>query len=256
MDTRESKTINWLKSSLIAHRGLHNKDKLVPENSLLSFKKAIENGYAIECDVRISKDNIVYVFHDKNTKRMCNKDIIFENLDSSQITNLRLSETSEHIPTFHELLALVDGQVPLLIEVKSSKRYKATCTAMLNDLKTYKGIYAIQSFNPLVVNWFKKNDENTLRGLISESYGHPYQGPYILWKLYHSWLWGLISKPDFYNYNIKDLPNKKMDKFVRKGGTVISFTARSIEDLNFVRSKYDNAVFESFIPNQVTKKSL
>lgn len=243
-----NKKIEWILHSTIAHRGFHNISKGIPENSIAAFSNAIHNGYAIEFDVRISKDNIVYVIHDKNLKRLCNKDFKFELLNSDEISKLRLQQTEEKIPTLKELLKLVDGQVPLLIEIKPTTRYRAINKLLLSQLDGYNGVYAIQSYSPIIVNWFKHKAIDIPRGIIAESFGHPHQPIYLIWWIGSLKIWNKIVKPDFYNYNIKDLPNKKMNKFKESGKMVISFTARNEEQLDFVKKNYHNAVFEGFIP--------
>ncbi|MGB7594437.1 MAG: glycerophosphodiester phosphodiesterase family protein, partial [Erysipelotrichaceae bacterium] len=99
-----------------AHRGLYTKDQSVPENSLAAFRLAVEHGYAIELDVQCSKDLEVFVFHDSTLQRMCDRPEHLEELDTETLHTLKLGSTEEKIPTFREMLALVDGKVPLWIE--------------------------------------------------------------------------------------------------------------------------------------------
>ena len=106
-------------SSLIcpyAHRGLHGEG--VPENSLAAFKKAVENGHGIELDLQLSADGEVMVFHDYTLKRMTGEAGLLSEKTAEELRSLRLAGTDEHIPTLREVLELVDGQVPLLVELK------------------------------------------------------------------------------------------------------------------------------------------
>lgn len=242
------KNMQWIKTKLIAHRGLHDIEKAIPENSMLSFKNAIESNYGIECDIRISKDDLLYAFHDKNTKRLCGTDKKFESLSSNEITKLRLLGTNEVVPLFNDLLTLVESKVPLMIEIKPTRRYKKLLNILMKELDKYKGEFLIQSYSPVIVIHLKRKYPSVIRGIITEDYGHSYQPPYPIWILSKLPILDKLMKPDFYNYNIKDLPNKKMDRLKAQGIPVVSFTARSKEQLEFVKEKYDNAVFEKFIP--------
>lgn len=249
-DLNTLKEMLWIKNSQIAHRGLHDIKKGIPENSLFAFKNALNHGYSMECDVRISKDDFIYVYHDKNTKRLCGEDLTFEKLDKYQIASLRLSNTEEHIPLLKELLTLVDSKQAIMIEIKPTNRYKKLVTLMMDQLKEYDGVYSLQSYSPIIIRYIKKKYPNVIRGLIAEGYGHPYQPIYPIWWLSQIKLWEKLCDPHFYNFNIKDLPNKKMDSFKKDNKFVISFTSRSQADLDFVKKNYDNVVFEGFIPKK------
>ena len=109
---------SWLVEIPIAHRGLH--DKNTPENSLAAFSKAIEKGFAIELDVQLLSDDTVVVFHDTSLSRMTGNDGYIKFLNKNDLKVLKLKGTKEHIPTFEEVLNLVDGKTPLLIEIKNS----------------------------------------------------------------------------------------------------------------------------------------
>ena len=109
--------MSLFKNKFIAHRGLH-KNRVVPENSLLAFKKAIEKNYAIEFDINITKDNQIVIFHDENLKRLCDRKEKIEEVELSFLNNLRLYETDEKILLFDELLSLINEQIHLIIEIK------------------------------------------------------------------------------------------------------------------------------------------
>ena len=99
-----------------AHRGLH--DDSAPENSLQAFENACRAGYGIELDVQLSRDGVVMVFHDYSLLRMTGCDKKLSELDATELTALSLKNTAETIPTFEQVLSLVDGRVPLLVELK------------------------------------------------------------------------------------------------------------------------------------------
>ena len=150
MDIKKS----WLCSQPIAHRGLHGNS--VPENSLLAFSRAIENGFAIELDVRPIDDGTVVVFHDDKLTRMTNRDGYVCNLSKEELDTIRLKNSDEKIPTFKEVLDFVAGRTPILIEIKNESQVGALEQSTLDLLASYNGEYAVQSFNPYSIEFFKK----------------------------------------------------------------------------------------------------
>ena len=148
-----------------AHRGLWGEG--APENSLAAFRLAAERGYAIELDVQLSADGTVMVFHDYTLARMCNKDGKVCDLTCEELTACTLGSTAERIPTFAEVLELVGGRVPLLVELKGESGNTALCPAVAALLDNYDGAYCVESFNPLLLAWFKKNRKGVVRGLLS-----------------------------------------------------------------------------------------
>ena len=148
-----------------AHRGLWN--EAVPENSLEAFALAVGQGFAIELDVQLSSDGEVMVFHDYTLTRMCGKDQKLQALTASELAACRLHDTKETVPTLKEVLALVRGKVPLLIELKGESGDTALCPAVAALLDEYEGEWCVESFNPLLLRWFKKHRKHAVRGLLS-----------------------------------------------------------------------------------------
>ena len=148
-----------------AHRGLFG--AAVPENSLSAFREAVEAGYGIELDVQLSADGEVMVFHDESLLRMTGRDASLYSLKKSELDDLRLGESDERIPTLHEVLALVDGRVPLLVEIKSDHALGEVCRKTAAILDEYTGPYMIESFHPLALRWFRKNRPDVVRGQLS-----------------------------------------------------------------------------------------
>ena len=243
-------SFEWIKHKNIAHRGYHNSKNDVPENSLKSISLAMDKNYAVEFDVRISKDNTLYVIHDKNLKRLCGVDKKFESLHDKEIESLRLLGTNEIVPSRAQVLTLVDCRQPLMIEIKPTTRYKKLMEQLIIQLSNYKGRFVLQSYSPIIISWLKKNHPHIIRGIITEGYGHSYQPIYPIWRLSQIKIWHKLASPDFYNFNIKDLPNKRMSAYYNSGIPILSFTARSQKDLDFVKTNYTNAVFELFEPKK------
>lgn len=243
------KDLEWIKSSYIAHRGFHSLDKSIPENSLLAFKKAIDYGYSIELDINILKDGNVVVFHDENLKRMCKKDIKLTEVTYDQIKNLNLLNTNERIPLLTDVLSLVDGKVPLLIELKPKGDIYRLCEAFMILIKGYQGKYAIQSFNPKVLNWFRKNYPDIIRGQIAEYFTDDDSMSKVTKFLLKRMLLNYFTKPDFINYGLKDLPNKYAKRAFNNSIVVIAYTARNNLEFDMVNKYYHNSVFEFFRPD-------
>lgn len=151
----------------IAHRGLHSGNSAVPENSLPAFRAAIDQGYGIEFDLRITLDGRVVVFHDDDLLRMCGTPGRLEDLTLSQLRQLRLLGSRETVPLFSELLELTSGRCPLIVELKSSRRNKALCQAALKLLRDYHGPWCVESFDPRIVAWFRKNAPDVMRGQLA-----------------------------------------------------------------------------------------
>ncbi|MFW5888740.1 MAG: glycerophosphodiester phosphodiesterase family protein [Bacillota bacterium] len=240
--------VKWIKENYIAHRGYHSLDKSIPENSLLAFKKAIDYNYSIEMDINVTKDGQVVVFHDINLKRLCNVNVNLSEVNYDEIKNYHLLDTNEKIPLLKDVLALVNGRVPLLIELKPKGNNKLLCRAFIDAIIAYKGEFAIHSFSPSIVYWFKKNYPEIIRGQVTEYFKADLKMNRFIKYLMRKMTFNFFTKPDFVNYGIKDLPNKYADKIYKKGMTVISYCARNKLEFDMVRKHYDNAVFEFFRP--------
>ena len=153
-----------------AHRGLWDMEEGIPENSLPAFQRAAERGFAIELDVHLTADGELAVFHDDTLTRMCGKDAVIESMTYQQLTEYRLKDTNYGIPRLSEVLALVKGRVPLLIELKLPSRDLHLCPRLLEELQDYKGRYLIESFNPFGLRWFRKHCPHILRGQLAARY--------------------------------------------------------------------------------------
>ncbi len=240
----------FLTEQPIAHRGLHG--ETVPENSLASFQKAIEKGYAIETDVRLTKDGALVLFHDDSLSRMCGVEKEVHDCTSEQLSHLRLADTDEKIPLLGELLALNGGRVPILLEIKEVKsaNKKEYLQKIYEAFKGYDGEYAVQSFHPALVKGYRKLCPEIPCGILAtaQSKRSDFNGSKI-WKfkafavknmLFNGWI-----KPTFLSYHAPDLPRKKTEKFK---GTVLAWTVRSKEEQAALSPYADNIIFEGFLP--------
>lgn len=152
------------KKNIIAHRGIFN-NKEIPENSLKSFKEALDQNIPIEIDIQATKDNILVVFHDHSLNRMTGTKKLLQNCTYNELQNLNLLNTKEKIPTLKEVLQLINNQVLLDIEIKNTKYIKKICNLLMNELTNYHN-YTLKSFNPNIVHYLKKNYQNIKVGYL------------------------------------------------------------------------------------------
>lgn len=234
----------FLKSSPIAHRGLHSEEKGIIENSLGAFKEAIDNKLIIELDVHLLKDDTIVVYHDDNINRLTNIDKPIKNFTYEELKKINLNGSNESIPRLIDVLDLVNGKVPLLIEIKNDNPVGALEPKLANILDSYKGDYAIQSFNPLSINWFKKNRPNVIRGQLSSNFKNDKMS--ILKKLILSkMLLNCITKPDFISYDVNSIDLKSVKK-IRSKKMILGWTIRSKEEYERLIKHYDNLICEGF----------
>ena len=118
MAPKKTKDMEKYKGLYYAHRGLHNSERA--ENSMSAFRAAVEAGYGIELDVRLSKDGKLVVFHDDTLDRVCGREGKVIDFTAEELATFSLSGTSDGIPLFTDVLSLVDGKIPLLVEIKEN----------------------------------------------------------------------------------------------------------------------------------------
>lgn len=233
-----------------AHRGLH-RGKEIPENSMAAFKLAVENDYGIELDVQVSKDNIPLVFHDNNLKRVCGIDRKVNDLTFKELRELNLYASNEKIPHLQELLDLVDGRVPLIIEIKASANEALLSSTIASYLDKYRGTYCIESFNPIVVMWYKQNRPSTIRGQLASKkiYENATIKNRFLNFTLRNFMFNFLTKPDFiaFNHEYKHLISYNLCRIIFKPLT-IAYTIQTQDDLNRNKNKFDLFIFDNFIP--------
>ncbi len=187
-----------------AHRGLHSRDKSVPENSLEAFRLAAEAGYGIELDVQLSKDGQVVVFHDDTLDRVCGVHGRVDEFSFEELQGMRLCGTAQRIPLFSEVLAVVRGRGPLIVELKNGKRNRELCEKTYAMLENYRGEACIESFNPKIVAWFRFHGRDLVRGqlaapvadYVKDGFGKPLG--FVLSRT----LLNFLARPQFIAYKI------------------------------------------------------
>lgn len=234
---------HWLITKASAHRGFHGNG--IPENSRGAFEKAIELGYPIETDVQLTSDLVPVCFHDDTLNRMTGKDARIWDVSFEELRKLRLADSDEQIMTFEEFLNLVDGRVPLLIEIKSQPPHNEDVSKKVVELlKGYKGDYVIQSFDPRVMKIIRKIAPSIIRGQLIEPEKSERVKPLTHFLLSHGLL-NFMSKPDFINYNAKYLP---LSRRMKRGKRVLCWTIRSEEEEQKALPYVESYVFENIDP--------
>lgn len=246
---RQTKKDNHLYEAKYAHRGLHNKDKTIPENSLTAFSKAVEAGYGMELDINLTTDNQVVVFHDDTLLRVCGVDKAVADCSYEELMQYRLLGTDEKIPLLSEVLELVGGHVPLVVELKHTKRNNELCEKAAQLLDEYEGPYCIESFHPGIVKWFHKNRPNIIRGQLSAGLKN-YKGlPMYQGVLLSSLLTNFMTRPHFAAYKHEDTHHKlRLNLYKLLGGKLIAWTVRDTDDIKYCENYFDTIIFEFFTP--------
>lgn len=247
-DKKDTDETEWLTSTKFAHRGLYSDDGMIPENSLEAFNKAIENNYGIELDVSFTKDKKTVVFHDDNLLRMTGLNKKISDCTLEEIESLYLNGTDYKIPTFNEVLDLVDDKVPLIIEIKSNRDRDGLCNSVKNELNDYKGRFCIESFDPLIMSRIKKNMPDVIRGQLSMKFTKDNKAPKSLKIALEYLLLNFKSRPHFIAYNWIDSNNLSL-RILRKLGIItVAWTVNSEKALEVSNERFDTIIFEHCEP--------
>ncbi len=244
--------IGWLTARPIAHRGLHGLAPGVIENCPRAFTAAIAGNYAIECDVQPTADGDAIVFHDATLDRLTQATGRVDAHDAAALKRLAFKATDDRMITVAELFALVDGRVPLVVEIKSEFDGKLALTRRVAGLAaTYSGPVALMSFDPEPIAWLKDNAPDLVRGIVAESH---YAGAY----------WAGLSPAmraelaafahmertdaDFLSWRVADLPSVATERY--RGSLkrpVICWTVRTDDERLIAARHADQVTFEGYL---------
>ena len=232
-----------------AHRGLW--DGQIPENSLAAFRKAAEQGFAIELDVQLSRDGEVMVFHDYTLTRMCGREVELSALTAAELTATPLLGTAECIPTLRQVLAAVEGRVPVLIELKGESGSTALCPKLSALLADYSGQWCVESFNPLLLRWWKKHRPDVVRGLLStDLIKEKRQGSRVLNLALSALLLTFLCRPDFHAYDYRYPRRLGLWMSLRLGAAPVVFTVRDAVTYHRYLDARIPPIFDGFLPDQ------
>lgn len=231
--------VSWIKDRPIAHRGYHDLNQSRWENTLSAFDAAIERGYAIECDVHLSQDGVPVVFHDDTLKRLTGEEGHVYERSAAELAQLRIGGTSDHVPSFAEMLAHVRGRVPLVIELKGIEGKDAGLVeAVAKALAGYGGKAAIMSFDHWLIRQFAGEAPGIPGGLTA--YGRTTRDLESHFAM-------LAHPISFVSFGVMDLPNPFVS-FVREklAMPVITWTVRDQWARDITLAHADQMTFEGF----------
>ncbi len=233
-----------------AHRGLHSRDRSVPENSLKAFDLAAEAGYGIELDVQLSKDGQVVVFHDDTLNRVCGIDARVDELNYAELRDLSLLDTEEKIPLFSDVLAVIRGRGPLIVELKNGRSNKELCEKTCEMLRKYNGEVCIESFNPMIVAWFRFHAKEFLRGLLSAP-KEEYEGQTSKFTafLLSRGMINFICRPQFIAYKIGKRP-ASINLSLALGAMNVGWTSHETRN----EKGRDAVIFEFYRPKLIYRR--
>lgn len=244
-------TMSWLTTQAVAHRGLHDGNMDVPENSLQGFAAARDAGYAVELDVRLAADGTVMVMHDDTLERLTNGAGKLADFTAAELAeSVRLTANGEPIPTLRRVLDLLDGAVPLLVEVKNfSPDVGKLERAVAECLHGYHGPVAVQSFNAMVVEWFHQHAPTLTRGAVTSEFSSPdldltdrqrFQVREAMARR--------LGEPQFYAHDVRFLPHEYVDLARRHGVPMLIWTVTDETAHRKAKQYGDNVIFEVIRP--------
>ncbi len=242
----------WLLNLPVAHRGLWGKTDFgfVAENSLPAYRAAANRGIPIETDLYISSDGVLYCFHDDTLDRTTNGSGFIYDKSSKELNSLILKGTeNERIPRFTELLKTAEGKCPLLIELKNQPA-KGFVESVVNALKNYRGVFAVQSFVPAYLLTIKKLAPEFLRGVLGTENA---EGENALTRfVLKNMPFNRFIKPDFISYRHTGLP---LPARKRKNIPVLAWTVTDEKTEKKLKGVADNIIYELFTPEKYGTKN-
>lgn len=237
----------------LTHRGYHDKTKGVIENSLSAFRAAIDAGYGIELDVQRSADDVAIVFHDDDMDRLTDVTGAFRDYSSAELGRTVLRGGTDTIPTLAEVLALVAGRVPLLIEIKENWNTMQDTDGILEAavakaLVGYAGPVAVMAFNPHCIAHMARLAPDVPRGLTTEAYDPVVNAPIPADVCEY-----LREIPDydrtqssFISHQVSDLDRPRVAELKTQGAAILCWTVRSPETEAKARRIVHNITFEGY----------
>jgi len=239
-----------LRGWLYAHRGLHDGNVNVPENSMKAFRLAVEKGYGMELDVQLTRDGQPVVFHDGSLKRVCGVDRLVRETDYADLPVL---PDGSRIPLLGEVLGMVDGRAPIIVEVKRYGGASRVAKAAHEVLKDYKGPCCVESFAPTAMVYFRKNAPHIVRGQLASGGKRDRDAlnlpAYLALKYL---LVNVLSRPHFVAYSVPD--DRVLSVWLMKRvfkPLLACWTVRGQKVLDYARKEgYLYPIFELFTPEK------
>lgn len=244
------RNIDFITKRPIAHRGLHDRQAGVIENTASAFAAAMLKGYAIECDLQITRDGDAVVFHDETLDRLTERTGWLRDLTAAELKEVPLRGTSDRMQTLAELLAQVNGQVPLVIELKSHwDGDTKLAVRAIEVLKTYHGPYCVMSFDPDLVEAVRRRAPDVIRGIVADRAFDPYYHQLPQPRIMELRTFGHVVRtiPDFVSFYYEELPFAPVEFLRAQGMPLISWTIRNPEQERIARRFSDQITFEGYL---------
>ena len=230
----------WIKDLPVAHRGYHDLNTLIWENTLSAFSRAVEAGFAIECDLHYASDGVPVIFHDEDLQRLCTLNGDIRDRTSRELGLIAVGGTSDKVPTLRQLLDLTKGKVPLLLELKGREADdEGFAEAVLEVLQGYEGKVALMSFDHWLLRDLKALGAAYPLGLTAN--GNTPED----FKLHAK---AMELGLDFISYYYDDLPNAFISGERKKSIPVITWTVRDEAARKHSFEHADQITFEGFDP--------
>ncbi len=235
-----------------AHRGLHGEG--IPENSLPAFERAAQKGFGIEMDIRLTRDGHLVVHHDESAKRTCGVDRRIGDMTLEEVRSCRLTGSDAGIPLLEEVLEKVGPSgAPLILEMKSDAGSRRRLPALLcRCMARYPGAWSVESFDPRMLRWFRKNAPEVIRGQLAwdpaKAAGERRRG--IRCWCGARLLMNFLSRPDFIAYDYRTEGNRAFRLFQAIFQTPLAaWTVTTRAEMDRLRRRYEIQIFEGFIPS-------
>jgi len=238
-----------------AHRGLHTGDSRIPENSLPAFLRAKDLGYGVELDVQLTADKQVVVFHDDNLLRMCGVNRRVDELTYAELSKLRLLDSEETVPLLTDVLMILESTT-ILCEFKTMRSFADTslCQIAFPLLDNYQGAVCVESFNPIMMRWFRKNAPHYLRGILGKRF-EPEEVPSRFRGLLSAMFTNFLCRPDFiaYNYEDRDHPFFRFCRLFHP--MTVAWTITNERQEKTSEKLFDTVIFEGYLPQKHKNKT-
>lgn len=231
----------------IAHRGLHDRDAGIVENTASAFTAAIDAGFAIECDIQLTGDDIPVVFHDYSLDRLAAQKGKLQDISADQLTRIQLNNSTDRPQSLAEFLNQVNGAVPLVVELKSQNRRNINLAkGVLDAAKNYTGPLVIKSFDPRIVKALGDLNCSWPVGIVLER-EKPEEASWAQGIILRHLLHYPFTKFDFLSCNVDDLTLPMVRFFRAIGFKLMTWTVTNDADLRSAKAHADQIVFEGSV---------